>query len=216
MKHLEGEIKKLQKQLLYQANQVSKNITRSITSLEKFDVTLAKNIIKKDIVINEKDIEIEENCLKLLALYQPVAIDLRYIIAVLKINNELERIGDIACNISQRVILNDKRHQKPSLFNIPENSLIVHDMLTKAIESFIEKDVALAKKVCKLDKQVDELHNKIYSHMDKIVRQQDQDEILNIFNIVSISRFLERAADHITNIAEIVIYMLDGKIYRHR
>ena len=176
---------------------------------------MAELIIENDEKIDQLEVEVEEDCLKILALHQPVAIDLRYIIAVLKINNDLERIADLAVNIASRTKFLAEKSTitlPGSLFTIAEK---VEYMLKMSLDSLVKSDTKKAKSVLVADDEVDDLHSKMY----KIAREEiesDQSKIDQWFNVIAISRYLERAADHTTNIAEDVIYLVDGDITRHQ
>ncbi|OQX23779.1 MAG: phosphate transport system regulatory protein PhoU, partial [Desulfobacteraceae bacterium IS3] len=183
-------------------------------SVENRDAELAEKIIKADYEIDEIEIEVEEECLKILALYQPVAVDLRFIIAVIKINNDLERIGDQAKNIAQRVKIIAKREKIEVAFDYVLMSEKVESMLRKSLDALVKMDCDLALNVCALDDEVDAIKNEAYDLL-KQVMQQKPDRLGYLINLLLISRHLERIADHATNIAEEVIYLVEGEIVRH-
>ena len=213
--HLEKEIEKLKSSLLQVGTLVEEAVRDSVRSFSEKDLGLAELIIENDEKIDQLEVEVEEDCLKILALHQPVAIDLRYIIAVLKINNDLERIADLAVNIASRTKFLAEKSTitlPGSLFTIAEK---VEYMLKMSLDSLVKSDTKKAKSVLVADDEVDDLHSKMY----KIAREEiesDQSKIDQWFNVIAISRYLERAADHTTNIAEDVIYLVDGDITRHQ
>ena len=213
--HLEKEIEKLKSSLLQVGTLVEEAVRDSVRSFSEKDLGLAEFIIENDEKIDQLEVEVEEDCLKILALHQPVAIDLRYIIAVLKINNDLERIADLAVNIASRTKFLAEKSTitlPGSLFTIAEK---VEYMLKMSLDSLVKSDTKKAKNVLVADDEVDDLHSKMY----KIAREEiesDQSKIDQWFNVIAISRYLERAADHTTNIAEDVIYLVDGDITRHQ
>ena len=213
--HLEKEIEKLKSSLIQVGTLVEEAVRDSVRSFSEKDLGLAEFIIENDEKIDQLEVEVEEDCLKILALHQPVAIDLRYIIAVLKINNDLERIADLAVNIASRTKFLAEKSTitlPGSLFTIAEK---VEYMLKMSLDSLVKSDTKKAKSVLVADDEVDDLHSKMY----KIAREEiesDQSKIDQWLNVIAISRYLERAADHTTNIAEDVIYLVDGDITRHQ
>jgi len=215
VQHLEKEIEKLKSSLLQVGTLVEEAVRDSVRSFSEKDLDLAELIIENDEKIDQLEVEVEEDCLKILALHQPVAIDLRYIIAVLKINNDLERIADLAVNIASRTKFLAEKSTitlPGSLFTIAEK---VEYMLKMSLDSLLKSDTEKAKSVLVADDEVDDLHSNMY----KIAREKiesDPSKIDQWFNVIGISRYLERAADHTTNIAEDVIYLVDGDITRHR
>ena len=215
VQHLEKEIEKLKSSLLQVGTLVEEAVRDSVRSFSEKDLDLAELIIENDDKIDQLEVEVEEDCLKILALHQPVAIDLRYIIAVLKINNDLERIADLAVNIASRTKFLAEKSTiilPGSLFTIAEK---VEYMLKMSLDSLVKSDTEKAKSVLVADNEVDDLHSNMY----KIAREKiesDPSKIEQWFNVIGISRYLERAADHTTNIAEDVIYLVDGDITRHR
>jgi len=215
VQHLEKEIEKLKSSLLQVGTLVEEAVRDSVRSFSEKDLDLAELIIENDDKIDQLEVEVEEDCLKILALHQPVAIDLRYIIAVLKINNDLERIADLAVNIASRTKFLAEKSTitlPGSLFTIAEK---VEYMLKMSLDSLVKSDTEKTKSVLVADNEVDDLHSNMY----KIAREKiesDPSKIEQWFNVIGISRYLERAADHTTNIAEDVIYLVDGDITRHR
>ena len=211
---LQKEIDKLKESILCVGTLVEENFLGAIESINNNDIDSAQEVIKKDKEIDLKEIEVEEECLKILALHQPVAIDLRFIIAVLKINNDLERIGDLSCNIAKRTIALSKL---PSIIipnEILEMAKIVQQMIKESLDSLVELDITLAQKVCADDDKVDDIHCSIYPLVESKIDEKP-DKKTQWIQLLGISRYLERTADHCTNIAEDVEYLINGVVYRH-
>ena len=176
-------------------------------------MNLAKTVIEKDKVVDQIEIDIEELCLQILALYQPVAADLRYVISVLKINDDLERIGDIAVNIAETALrLNGKLVHPPNI-DLYAMSLKATHMLKDAIDSFITSDAELARKICSSDAEIDNMHFRNYELVQAII-EKNKENVGAYMQIMSLSRYIERMADLATNIAEDVVYIADGSIIR--
>jgi phosphate transport system protein len=213
--YFEKELQKLWDEFKVYTKLVQNSFRGSIQSLEEGDKALAQKIIDSDSEIDQKEVEIEESCLKILALYQPVAKDLRYIIAILKINDELERIADLGCNIANRELQFVTKKPLELFQNLPLMVEIVEEMLEKSVDAIFAKDIDLAKKVIFLDDKIDGLHKENYKRAETL-HQQGKCSIQDIFSLISVSRFIERAADHTTNIAENTIYFLTGEILRHK
>ena len=214
-KHFERELDWLKKELLELSALVEENVVKSIQSLKNRDEKLAREVINSDDVVDHSEVALEEQCLKILALHQPVAGDLRFIISALKINNELERVADLAVNIAERslVIMRQKIIDAP--FDYTHMAQKSRAMLNRAIDSLIKMDTALAQEVCQADDEVDELNRDVYTQVYRLIKEQP-DNVEILINYVSVSRHLERIADYATNIAEDVIYLVDGKIIRHQ
>jgi phosphate transport system protein len=213
-KHFRKELENIKKRILTLSCLVEERVRLATRAVENIDAELAQNIIRADYEIDEMEVEIEEECLKVLALHQPVAVDLRFIIAVIKINSELERIGDQAVNIAQRVEVIAKRPKPPFMFDYAEMSQKTQRMLKMSLDALVNLDVDLAYKVITLDDEVDQIKSDAYDKIKQAI--QDLPERVGYYiNLLLISRHLERLADHATNIAEEVIYLVEGEIYRH-
>ncbi len=212
--HLHKAIENLKKKILTLGAMVEETVQNAVLALDSDDIELAKDIIKNDTKIDEMEVEVEEECLKILALHQPVAIDLRYVVAVLKINSELERVGDLASNIAQRAV---DLHDYPAIdfeFNFREMGEIAKSMLRSSLDALINLDSKQGRQVCADDDQIDQMHE----HVFHVVRDAVLAKPENIFvytQFLSVSRYLERIGDSATNIAEDVIYMVEGIIARH-
>lgn len=212
---LQREIEKLKKSILTLGALVEERVHMAVQAISDRDEKLARQVIDGDIQIDEMEVDLEEECLKLLALHQPVAIDLRFIIAVLKINNDLERIGDLAVNIGERAMFVSTRERIDIPFDFPTMSKIVKTMLKKSLDSLVNMDPSLAKDVCKMDDDVDTINRQMYDQVrEGICKHPDRLELLT--HLLNTSRHLERIGDLATNISEDVIYMIEGKIVRHK
>ncbi|HNS15422.1 MAG TPA: phosphate signaling complex protein PhoU [Syntrophorhabdaceae bacterium] len=208
------ELKELKEKLLYEGGLVEKAIQNAIRSLLERDSDRAKSVIDNDDIVNSIEIEVDELCLKLLALRQPAARDLRFITTAIKINYDLERIGDMAVNICERVQeLNQEPQLKPYI-DLPKMAEIVQLMVKESLDAFVREDVQLALKVTRDDEQVDQLLDQIFRELLTYM-MQDMRTISRATRLLFISKYLERMADHAVNIAELVIFMVEGKIIRH-
>lgn len=214
-KHLQREIENLKKKLLVLGARVESAVRESALAIEKRDAELAGKVINNDYQIDNTEVEIEEECLKILALHQPVAIDLRFIVAVLKINNDLERIGDLAVNIAERADYLAEKSRVPVSLDLTEMAAHAQSMLKESLDSLVNLDSSLAHKVRASDDLVDSMNRQMYLKVqDAILANPEQ--ITSLIHLLSASRHLERIADHTTNIAEDVIYMVEGQIVRHK
>jgi phosphate transport system protein len=214
-KHFRRELEKIKKKLLTLGSMVEERVQLVLKAIEESDADLANQVLRTDYEIDEMEVDIEEECLKALALYQPVAIDLRFIIAVIKINNDLERIGDQAVNIAERLITITKSERLPEVyFDYSTMGLKAQEMLRLSLESLINMDLDEAYKVVTKDDEVDRIKHEAYDRI-KSAMAENPDKIGYLINLLLISRHLERLADHTTNIAEEVIYLIEGEIIRH-
>ncbi len=214
-RHFDEELKELHRDILKMGALAQESISRSIEALKNRDKTEAQNIIKDDSKIDELELVIDEKCIDLIARYQPMAGDLRFITAGMKINAELERIADLAVDIAQRVLeLADKPLLKP-LIDIPKLSTVAQNMVRDAIDSFIKRDAALARKVVQSDTEADKLRNSICAELINDYMAKDTGTANRAVPLLLIARHLERICDHTTNIAEDVIYRVEGKTIKH-
>lgn len=213
-KAFDMELKELKEKLLYEGALVEKAIKDAIKALLERYSELAVKVIEDDDIINAKEVETDEFCLKLLALRQPAARDLRFITTAIKINYDLERIGDMAVNICERVLeLNQEPQLKPYI-DLPTMANIVQLMVKESLDAFVKEDVELAWKVTREDEKVDNLLDQIFRELLTYM-MQDLKTITRATRLLFISKYLERIADHVVNIAELVIFMVEGKIIRH-
>ena len=213
-RHFRKELEKIKKEILTLGFMVEEQVQMAVEAVETNDTDLAQKIIQTDLGIDEKEVEIEEECLKVLALHQPVAIDLRFLIAVIKINNDLERIGDQAVNVAERVVVTAKSEKVDFFFDYATMGAKVQTMLKMSLDALINMDDDVAWKVVRLDDEVDQIKKEAYD-LIKSAMSGHPDKLGYFINLLLISRHLERMADHTTNIAEEVIYLIEGEIVRH-
>jgi phosphate transport system protein len=213
-KHLQKDIDSLKNKILTMGSEVEDRVYKSSLALINRDERLVDKVIQSDSEIDRMEVDIEEHCLKILALYQPVAIDLRFIIAVLKINNELERVGDIAVNIAERAAFLCKCKDFKIPYDVSAMAAKVESMLTRSIDALVNMDVKLAHKIRAEDDEVDNYNREMYAKAKEMLLSSP-DEINCTLHAVSAGRHLERIADHTCNIAEDVIYLVDAEIVRH-
>lgn len=212
--HLQQELNQLKSELLRMAGLVERAISNAIEALVKRDTTLAEKTIREDVQINDLELSIDERCLKLLALHQPMAADLRFITSAMRINVELERIGDLAVNIAERVVsLNQEPQLKPYI-DLPDMAQITIKMLRDVLDAFVNGDAALARSVCERDDRVDALNNQVFRELLTYMLE-DPKTITRAVHLIIVSRYLERIADHATNIAEGVIFMAKALVIKH-
>lgn len=213
-KKYEDDLKKLREDILYMGGLVEDQILKSIKALVERDSPLAEILIERDHEVNRLDVDIDDLCIKLLALHQPAGRDLRFITTGLKITTDLERVGDMAVNISERALeLNQEPQLKPYI-DIPRMARIAQRMIRESLDAFVREDTELALKVCKDDEEVDQLNSQIFREVVTFMID-DPHTINRAIKISSVSKYLERIADHATNIAEMVIFMVKGKSIRH-
>ena len=214
--HLKRDLENLERRLLVLAAQVEEAVRRSITSLLDRRLELAEKVIDGDKEIDRREVELEEECLKALALHQPVASDLRFVTACLKINNDLERIGDLAANNAERTV---SYLSRASTIEVPHRfgdmAETAARMLRDSIDAFVRGDARLARHVYKEDDRVDQGNRTAIAELLEAMHT-DPDRIDPALELFSVSKNLERIADHATNIAEDVIYMVEGDIVRHK
>ena len=214
-RHVDQELKELNKDILKMGALAEEAIYKSIEALKNRDKAQAQEVISADNKIDELELAIDEKCIDLIARYQPMAGDLRFIATGMKINAELERIADLAVDISQRVLeLVDKPLLKP-LIDIPKLSTIAQNMIKEAIDSFINKDTNLAKKVVLSDSEADKLRNMVCDELINDYIARDASSANRAVSLLLIARHLERICDHTTNIAEDVIYIVEAEVVKH-
>jgi len=213
-RHFDEELKGLKEKILKMGAMVEEQIAHSIKSLVDRDSDLARRVIESDHRVNAMDVEIDEDCLRLIALHQPMARDLRFLTTAMKISTELERMSDLAENISERAIeLNEESQLKPYI-DIPRMAEHAQRMVKEALDAFVNQDSALARKVCGDDDFMDDLNHQIFRELLAFMIE-DPKTTTRAIRISFISKYLERMADHATNVAELVVYLVEGKIIRH-
>jgi len=212
--HLNRDMENLQRRILSLASAVEEVVEKSIRALFDRDGELARDLMESDTPIDLEENVIEEECLKILALHQPVAVDLRRVAAIVKINSDLERMADLAVNIAERALALAQGPEIPVPGTFRRMTDLTNTMVRDSLDAFVRLDVDLAKRVCRLDDEVDRYNREIIDHVSSYMKQSPAhvDPGLHLF---SAARQLERIADHATNIAEDVVYLVEGKIIRH-
>jgi phosphate transport system protein len=213
-RHLESALDGLKQDILSLGTMVEEQVSLAIKAFDNKDSDLCHKIIDGDLEIDKFEVKVEEECLKIIALHQPVAVDLRFINAVLGINSDLERIGDEAVNIAERVLVVSKRPAVPVPFDYELMTQKTKKMLMESLDSLVKLDADMAYKVILKDDEVDAIKDDIYDKVKESIKKES-DRVGYLINLLLISRHLERIADHATNIAEEVIYMIEGIIPRH-
>ncbi len=213
-RHFDDELKDLKAKLLRMGGMVEDQIQGALRALVERDSRLAREIIENDHQVNALDVEVDEDCLRLLALQQPTARDLRLVTTAMKISTELERMSDLAENVCQRAIeLNEEPQLKPYI-DIPRMANWALQMVREALDAFVMSDPALARKVTADDDFIDDLTQQLFRELLSFMIENPQ-TITRAIRITFIAKYLERIADHATNVAELVVYMVEGKIIRH-
>lgn len=211
--HLSRDLEYLKKELLLLGAMVEEAANKAILTLTERRADLADEVILGDKEVDAREVALEEDCLKVLALHHPVANDLRFVMAIIKVNNDLERVGDLARSIAERgKALPAGLTMPPEIHSMADT---VREMLRDGLNAVIQGDTGLARKVLKLDDEVDSAHKAIYSVVKDRIRE-DVQQIDGLIQILSVSRYLERMADYATNIAEDVVFMVDGEVIRHQ
>lgn len=209
------KIEELKKRVLELGAQVEEHVRLAVQAIIARDPLMAARVIDGDVEIDQSEVDLEEQCLEILALHQPVAIDLRYIVGIMKINNDLERIGDLAVNIAETAVLAASREHAELPFDYGPMAETARFMLKKSLDSFVNLDEKAAFDVCAQDDEVDYMKHVIHRQFEEKIRSP-QPRLEALVHLFLVSRHLERIADHATNIAEDVIYMVTGEIHRHR
>jgi phosphate transport system protein len=213
-RHFHEELESLKQTLLAMGGLVEEQIRQVMRALVERDDALAQSVVERDQQVNAYDVEVDETCVNLLALHQPAAGDLRFITTAMKIVTDLERMGDQAVNIAQRVLeLNQEPQLKPYI-DLPRMAEKAQRMVKESLDAFVARDTELARRVCAEDSEVDALKEQIFRELLTFM-MEDPRTIPRAIRLILISRFLERLADHATNIAEMVIYLVDAKMVRH-
>jgi len=213
-KHFDKELEELKGSVLQLGGMVEGQVLDAIKALIDNDTSLAKRTIKRDFNVNKLEVEIDEKCMQILALRQPVVADLRFVATALKIIDNLERMGDMAVNISERVYELAAEPRLKRYIDIPKIAEIATDMMKNSLDAFVERNIDLAYKVIRSDDEVDDMTDQIFREL-LVFMLEDSNTIKRAIRIMFISKYLERIADHATNIAEMVVYMVKGKIIRH-
>ena len=213
-RHFHEELDALKQTLLAMGGLVEDQIRRAMRALLERDDVIAQDVIDRDRQVNTYDVEVDEQCVNLLALHQPAAGDLRFITTAMKIVTDLERIGDQAVNIAQRVLELNREPQLKPYIDLPRMAEKAQRMVKESLDAFVARDTALARQVCGEDAEVDALKEQIFRELLTFM-MEDPRTIPRAIRVILISRFMERVADHATNIAEMVVYLVEGKMVRH-
>jgi len=214
VRRLEHDLSDLKDRVLRMGSLVEDAIRKSIKALVERDRELALVVIDGDAVVNTHDVEIEEECIRLLAIWQPTGSNLRFITTAIKIITDLERMGDLAVDISERTIELLEEPQLKPYIDIPRMAEAAQKMLKDSLDAFVEKDADLAMKVCEADDFVDNLNQQIFNEL-LVFMLQDPKNIARAVRLTYVAKYLERVGDHATNIAEMVVYMVKGQVIRH-
>jgi len=212
--HFREELDELQRRLLEMAGMVESAIHQSITALVERNQQAAKEVLWKEALINQKDLEIDEFATRLLALYQPMARDMRFLTAVIKMNGDLERMGDLAVNITERALSLIKEPSVKPLIDIPRMASLAEAMVRNSLDALVKRDEALARTVLVSDDEVDRLRDAVYKELVAFMQEQTT-TIPRAVDLMFIAHNLERIADHATNIAEDVLFLMKGIDVRH-
>jgi len=213
-RHFHEELDALKQTLLAMGGLVEDQIRRAMRALLERDDVIAQEVIDRDRQVNAYDVEVDEQCVNLLALHQPAASDLRFITTAMKIVTDLERIGDQAVNIAQRALELNREPQLKPYIDLPRMADRAQRMVKESLDAFVAGDTALARQVCAADAEVDALKEQIFRELLTFM-MEDPRTVSRAIRVILISRFMERVADHATNIAEMVIYLVEGKMVRH-
>lgn len=213
--HLERQIGVLKEKILFVGACVEEAIAKAITSVINHDRALGVKVVEADDEIDRLEVEVEEECLKTLALHQPVAADLRFVITVLKINNDFERMGDLACNIAKRAIFLTDCDTSIYLDDLRAMAATAQSMVKRSVDALVRRDARLARQVRESDDGLDTMRRDFHARIREALRQEP-DNIECLLKLNSVSKHIERLGDMATNVAEDVIYMVEGEIVRHR
>lgn len=214
-KHLQRDLDYLKREILAVGTLVEEAIAKALRLLSEPNPAMIEEILEGDQVIDQREVEVEEECLKVLALHQPMAADLRFVVAVLKVNNDLERMGDLAGNIARRCRHAIVRPEGRVPLDFSALGDKVLGMVHASLDSLVQQDAAMAREVCRQDEEVDEIHRAAYERLKRLMRE-DPDAVEDAVNALTVSRSLERIADLATNIAEDIVFMVDGDVIRHQ
>ena len=214
MRHFLEELEELQQRLLEMGGLVESAISNSVLALSERSETRARQVLNNEARINQMEIEIDDCAVRLLALQQPMARDLRFLTAAIKINSDLERMGDLAVNIVERALSLMKQAQVKPLIDIPKLAQLSESMVHKSLDAFVRRDAELARQVLLSDDAVDDLRDAIYEELVSFM-EKDRSTISRSLDLIFVARHLERIADHATNIAEDVVFLVRGVDVRH-
>ena len=213
--HLMREVEQLKKMILSLAAEVEENLRLAVKSVVQRDPQLAELAIETDHTIDLHEVAVEEECLKILALHQPVAHDLRFIVAILKINHDLERVGDLAVNIGERALVLAQHPPVQRDFALQRLADKAQSAVARSLDALINRDLKLAREIWLTDDEADSFNRELLGQVEEEIKQHPE-QLPSLLALTSVSRTLERVADHATNISKDVIYLIEGDIVRHR
>jgi phosphate transport system protein len=213
--HLLREVENLKKDILRLGTLAEEAVREATLAIASRDEALARRVMDSDIRLDEMEVQVEESCLMILALYQPVATDLRFIIAVLKINNDLERVGDLAVNVAERAAFLATQPPVNISFDFEKMAGKAQEMLKRSLDALVGFNAQMGHEVCAGDDEIDAMNRQMFLIVEEAIHAHPE-QTQSLIHTLSVSRHLERIADHATNIAEDVIYMIDGSIVRHK
>ena len=212
--HLYNALGRLKRDMLTLASSAEEQVARSLQAFLEDNLDLAKETIARDGKLDRMEVELEEECLKVLALYQPVAHDLRFVVSVLKLTNDLERIADYGVHIAERAVALTGRNDVANVLDLGDMGQRSLQMLRKSIECLVNQDAKLARTVWQLDKEIDLFHKGNFEKLETHIKAQPNKAGV-LLQLLSVSRYIERIADLATNIADDVVYIVEGKLLRH-
>ncbi len=213
-RHYDAELKELNLKILEMGGFVEKQIVNGVAALLQRDDGLARLTIERDHAVNRMDVDIDDLCIRLLALHQPAAKDLRLITTALKITTDLERIGDMAVNLCERTLELNREPQLKPFIDIPRMAEVAQRMLRESLDAFVREDVDLALKVCREDDAIDDLNGQLFRELLSYMVEEPR-TVSRAIRLLFIAKYIERIADHATNIAEMVVFMVKGRSIRH-
>ncbi len=213
-RHYDAELKELNLKILEMGGFVEKQIVNGVAALLERDDGLARLTIERDHAVNRMDVDIDDLCIRLLALHQPAAKDLRLITTALKITTDLERIGDMAVNLCERTLELNREPQLKPFIDIPRMAEVAQRMLRESLDAFVREDVDLALKVCREDDAIDDLNGQLFRELLSYMVEEPR-TVSRAIRLLFIAKYIERIADHATNIAEMVVFMVKGRSIRH-
>ncbi len=214
-KHFLRDLEQVKKDLLAEGGMVERAINGAISALADRRADLAKDVMEGDREIDVKEVDVETEVLKIMALHQPVAADLRFLITVLKVNNDLERMGDLAVNIAERAYYLARREPLGVPLDFGRMLMRASEMVSRSLDALVQSDTSLARQVIEMDQEVDDINRQMYNALQDRMRE-DPSTVSRAVHTLSVSRHLERIADLATNIAEDVVFMVDGEMIRHQ
>ena len=214
-KHLQRQIEQLKQKILFVGSMVEAAIANAVAALVTRDESIARKVLEEDAEIDRMEVDVEEDCLKILALYQPVAVDLRFVVAVLKINNDLERMGDLAKNIAKRVLFLSRVDRVDVPVDFRAMAVRAQDMVKRSLDALVSADSSLAHRVRQDDDELDNMRRAIHEKIRAAIRAKPE-QTETLMKLYSVAKHLERLGDMATNVAEDVIYMVEGDIVRHQ